>query len=218
MANVTFLFTVRDSAATPPGARKTGLTPTWVFLKKMTDGSNISPQPSFTEIAQGQYKFTYDAEFYGDASAQIDVGAGLTNPSDRYIDMWLHREHGRILNSLPPEEAGFEGGLPLANNFGQVTAVVDDYTLGNDPESRILATPSNKISTDASGRTRIDLAQTIPNSNTAQTVGDALNAARAQGFGKWILSGTSLTLYAADGTTVVRVFTLDSASAPTQRV
>jgi hypothetical protein len=48
-------------------------------------------------------------------------------------------------------------------------------------------------------------------------VGDALNAARAQGFGKWVLSGTTLTLYAPDGATAVRTFTLDSATAPTQR-
>jgi hypothetical protein len=63
----------------------------------------------------------------------------------------------------------------------------------------------------------LNLTQAIPTSNTAQTVGDALNAARAQGFGKWVLSGTTLTIYAPDGTTPVRTFTLDSASAPTQR-
>jgi hypothetical protein len=63
----------------------------------------------------------------------------------------------------------------------------------------------------------LNLSQAVPTSNTAQTIGDALNAARAQGFGKWVLSGTTLTLYASDGTTAVRTFTLDSASAPTQR-
>lgn len=63
-----------------------------------------------------------------------------------------------------------------------------------------------------------DMTQAVPTSNTAQTVGDALNAARAQGFGKWVLSGTTLTLYASDGTTVVRAFTLDSSTSPTQRV
>lgn len=71
----------------------------------------------------------------------------------------------------------------------------------------------------AAGLTAVPLAmaQAVPTSNSAQTVGDALNAARAQGFGKWALSGTSLTLYAADGTTVVRTFVLDSATAPTSR-
>lgn len=63
----------------------------------------------------------------------------------------------------------------------------------------------------------LDLTQAVPTSNTAQTVGDAFNAARAQGFGRWVLSGTTLTLYAGNGTTVVRTFTLDSATVPTSR-
>jgi hypothetical protein len=81
----------------------------------------------------------------------------------------------------------------------------------------ILATPANKLTTTAAGAVPIDLNQAVPAANTAQTVGDSLNAARAQGFGKWTLIGTTLTIYAADGTTVVRSFTLDSAAAPTQR-
>jgi hypothetical protein len=64
---------------------------------------------------------------------------------------------------------------------------------------------------------QLDLTQTIPTSNTSQTTGDALNAARAQGFGKWVISGTTLTLYAGDGSTVVRTFTLNSATTPTSR-
>lgn len=64
----------------------------------------------------------------------------------------------------------------------------------------------------------IDLTEAVPLSNTANTLGDCLNAARAQGFGKWTVVGTTLTLFAADGTTAVRTFTLDSSSAPTQRV
>jgi len=63
----------------------------------------------------------------------------------------------------------------------------------------------------------LDLTQAIPATNTAQTVGDALNGARAQAFGKWVLVGTALTLYAGNGTTVVRTFTLDNANAPTSR-
>jgi hypothetical protein len=63
----------------------------------------------------------------------------------------------------------------------------------------------------------LDLTQTIPTSNTSQTVGDALNAARAQGFGKWVVSGKTLNLYAPDGTTIIRSFTLNSATEPTSR-
>ncbi len=63
----------------------------------------------------------------------------------------------------------------------------------------------------------IDFAQPVPISNTAQSIGDCLNAARAQGFGKWALSGMTLTLYAADGVTAVHAFTLDNSVSPTIR-
>lgn len=63
----------------------------------------------------------------------------------------------------------------------------------------------------------LSMTQAVPTSNTAQTVGDSLNAARAQGFGKWVISGTTLTLYAGDNTTVVRTLTLNSPSSPTSR-
>lgn len=155
MSAITYVFTVRDTSGTNAGVRKTGLTPTFVFLKKLSDGSDVT-QPSITEIAQGQYKFSYDVETSGEASCQIDAGSGLSSPSDRYID------------------------LILANS-----AVKFD--------------------------------QAVPTSNTSQTVGDSLNAARAQGFGKWVKSGTSLVLYAPDGTTPVRTFTLDQDTFPTSR-
>ena len=70
---------------------------------------------------------------------------------------------------------------------------------------------------DLEATTYLDLTQAIPISNTAETIGDALNAARAQGFGKWVISGTTLTLYANDGTTSVKSFTLNSATNPTSR-
>lgn len=68
------------------------------------------------------------------------------------------------------------------------------------------------------GNVNLNLAQAVPTSNTAQTVGDALNAARAQGFGPWAISGNNLTIYAADGTTIVHQFNLSpSSTAPTSR-
>jgi hypothetical protein len=64
---------------------------------------------------------------------------------------------------------------------------------------------------------QLDMTQSVPTSNTAHTLGDALNAARAYGFGKWVISGTTLSLYASDNTTVIKTFTLDSGSYPTSR-
>ncbi len=67
-------------------------------------------------------------------------------------------------------------------------------------------------------KAQLDMTQPVPTSNTAQTVGDALNAARAQGFGKWTINGNTLSFYAPDGTTIIKSFTLDSAKFPSQRV
>ena len=63
----------------------------------------------------------------------------------------------------------------------------------------------------------IDLTQTVPYSNAVQTIGDALNAARSSGFGKWTLNDKTLTLYGGDNTTVVKTFTLNSSTYPTER-
>jgi hypothetical protein len=63
----------------------------------------------------------------------------------------------------------------------------------------------------------IDFTQTFPNSNTPQTVGDALNAARSSGFGKWVLNDKTLSLYGSDNTTIVKTFTLNSSTFPTER-
>lgn len=72
--------------------------------------------------------------------------------------------------------------------------------------------------TNVTALTTLDLTQAVPTSNTAQTLGDALNAARAQGFGKWTIVGTTLTLYANDGITAVRAFTLaPNANNPSSR-
>lgn len=52
---------------------------------------------------------------------------------------------------------------------------------------------------------------------TANSLRGAAKAAWAQGFGKWTIAGTTLTLYGTDGTTAVRTFTLDDANAPNSR-
>lgn len=99
---------------------------------------------------------------------------------------------------------------------GNINAAVQSYAAGQDPASLLLATPANKLFTSAAGLVQLDMTQTVPVTNTAQTMGDALNAARVQAFGKWVLVGTTLTLYNSDNT-VARTFSLDSATAPTQR-
>ena len=63
----------------------------------------------------------------------------------------------------------------------------------------------------------LDFTQAVPLSNNPGTIGDALNAARATGFGKWVISGNTMNLYGPDNVTVIKTFTLDSGSAPKSR-
>ena len=151
------VFSIRDNASYPPGERKTGLTPSWLFFKRLADGSDIAP-PAIREIGGGMYAFDYDPIVNHEAAGQIDVGDTLVNSSDRYVDV----------------------------------AVTSDIS-------------------------QVDLTQSVPLVNAAHSMGDALNAARAQGFGKWTYEGIVLTLYASDGVTPVRSFTLDDPDAPLSR-
>jgi len=75
------------------------------------------------------------------------------------------------------------------------------------------------LALNSTGAVSVSMTQAIPLSNTAQTIGDALNAARAQGFGKWLFDpiAKTLKLFGPDGATAVRTFTVDSATNPTSR-
>jgi hypothetical protein len=112
---------------------------------------------------------------------------------------------------------GAANGIALVgSNMGTVASVTG--AVGSIAGVTFPANFSSLVIASGTGVVNVNLAQAVPTSNTAQTVGDALNAARAQGFGKWVISGTTLTLYAGDNATVVRTFTLDSSTTPTQRV
>lgn len=73
--------------------------------------------------------------------------------------------------------------------------------------------------TDTINLVDLDLTQAIGNTQTQGTLGRALLASEVEGFGKWVISpdGLTLTVYREDGVTVERVFTLNSAVAPTSR-
>jgi hypothetical protein len=172
--------------------------------------------------------------------------AGVTlaavNPGVAAADVWNAARSSYVTaGSFGQGVSSVQGSVTgsLSGSVGSVTGsvTVGAYAGGQDPGTYVLQTGSNKLNTDTTGRVllqptqtgvtipsvttvaaaNLNLAQSVPTSNSAQTIGDALNAARAQGFGKWVLSGTTLSLYAADGSTIVRSFTLDSATAPTQR-
>jgi hypothetical protein len=71
----------------------------------------------------------------------------------------------------------------------------------------------------AASGVKLTLTQALDTTETGDTVGGALLAARAEGFGRWVMDTTTKTisLYAADGTTLVHTLTLDDVNNPTQR-
>ena len=86
-----------------------------------------------------------------------------------------------------------------ASSAGSAATIVGSGTHGNAALKTLI---------DAKPTAAQLLATAVATSNTAGTVGDCLNAARAQGFGKWVLNSSTkeLKLYGPDGTTVVATF------------
>jgi hypothetical protein len=115
--------------------------------------------------------------------------------------------------------AGTLTALGVAGFYNLALTAVDTNTVGDLAYgfTATAGTLAPQPPADQVGVVPQDLTQVVPTANGPNSVGDCLNAARAQGFGRWQIVGTTLSLYGPDGTTVVRTLTLDSATAPTQR-
>lgn len=99
MAAMWFVFEVRDSTLASGDNRKVGLTPSFVMLKKLSDLSGVTP-PAISELGDGLYVFSFDAETSGECVCQIDAGVSLTAGSDRYISRLLSRDSSRIQSGI----------------------------------------------------------------------------------------------------------------------
>ncbi len=69
------------------GVAATGLILSWVAIKKVSDGSAFTPQPAFTEIGNGWYKF--DINPTEKLVGSIDGSATLTVNSERYQPVYF---------------------------------------------------------------------------------------------------------------------------------
>lgn len=161
-------------------------------------GVSISPNVGFTYVPQ-QDSGGYMKLSVGTGTGQVALTAGAVT---------VGTNNDKTGYSLAASQSFSTSGA-----VGSVTGLTTTAIA-----SAILASPTHPVQTDSSGSVLVSLSQSIPmTGNAANSIADCLNAARAQGFGKWVLTGTTLTLYGADGSTIVRSFTLDSATSPTQR-
>ena len=108
-----YVFEVRNA-----GALQASLTPTFVHFKALPSGgppfTNITPQPTIHEIANGQYAFQYDPNLHGEASVVVDAGSSISSPEDRYF--------GDITMNMLLSEHGLDPVL-LENNQKLIRAV-----------------------------------------------------------------------------------------------
>lgn len=151
--------------------------------------------------------YTNDTPQSGDAFARIGAtGSGLTSlaPSATALST----------TTWTGARAGYLDNL---NVGGAVASHADAATIDADVLTRLAASSYTAAPSAASIAATLLTTAVPTTANTANTVADCLNAARAEGFGKWVKSGTTLTLYAPDGTTVVRQFSLDDATSPNSR-
>ncbi len=65
---------------------------------------------------------------------------------------------------------------------------------------------------------QVDMTQTYPNTNTAGTIGDAFNAARAGVFGRRSIRDKTIYYYSPNEIDIVKTMYLDSASAPKSKM
>lgn len=64
------------------GVPTTGLTVTWEYLKKRSDGTDEGSQPSFTEVGGGWYRFDYTVT---ETMLGVIDGSATLGDADRYV-------------------------------------------------------------------------------------------------------------------------------------
>lgn len=113
--------------------------------------------------------------------------------------------------------AGYLDELAAANLPADVAAVKADtgaILLDTGTDGVVVATASKTgYALSAAAITAI-LDTSIAGAVTANTVREALRAARAQGYSKFSISGDTLTIYESDGVTAAKTFTLAPAGGP----
>lgn len=134
-------------------------TPVATITKNGVDDGAVTI--TVTNIDTGRYKIsctipnTYTAGDVCVISAAATVnsvaGKGVVD-SFRLVAVNLADAVRAGLTALPNASAGGSGGVPVCDASSRAPAKVYAYDTGVDPASMVLATPANKLSTNASGQ------------------------------------------------------------------
>lgn len=132
----------------------------------------------------------------------VGVGAGKYD-----LDVTTKGVGGNITGNLSGSAGSLTGYVAPAN--GDITAI-------KAKTDNLPATPASQA--DVTGVSAALLAAALSQSPQPGSVGEALVAALANAKNKLAITGTTMTLYKADGTTPLYAWTLNSPTEPTSRV
>lgn len=186
----------------------------------------LSETPASSYFYVGSWPATLStAGFYWvDVFRQLGAGAAI---SDMLLGTLLGYWDGTTFKPWADDLANWLGTLPLALSSQQVQAVVPTSTVVASVSGAVGSVSGNvggsvgSVAGNVTGSVGsvatsvvIDQTQALNETATGATIAAALNAARAQGLGKWVISGDTLTIYASNNTTVVKTFTLTPSGGP----
>jgi len=204
--------------------RRTSLTHPAVWYSRDGGAKTVLSNPLPEHLADGVFKLALDQAGMVAAAGDccelvLHITADEMAPVTRVVEIVAQTEKDAF------DRLGAPAGASLAADVAAVEAVAD----------AIQAKTANLPTQPAAVGSRMDLVD-APNSVALGAIADAVldeevqsaeaagtnlraaaKAAWAQGFGRWVLSGTTLTLYGPDGSTPVRAFTLNDAESPTAR-
>lgn len=185
-----------------------GAAPTIVLSKN--GGATAAGTGTVAEIGSGLYSYTFqtvDTNTLGSLVAIMSGTGTVATP----------KEFNVIFNNPDAAASDTSGTTTLLTRLGTPAGV----SISADIQTRMatFTLPANFSSflITSGGLVRHDLTQPLDPTNVTDTVGGALIGARSQAFGKWVISGSTLTMYAADGTTVLRTFTISPSPSAASR-
>jgi hypothetical protein len=113
---IPFFVEARDWSGDRRGALVPGLSPTWVYFKRASDGATMKPAPPITDFGGGIYKFSLDVVAAGTCVGLIDLGATFgdhpSDPGDRYKLAVMYRANGLADSYFNTIFAGIGGNGP----------------------------------------------------------------------------------------------------------
>lgn len=175
------------------GVPSTGLTPT-IDIRNIATGALVITAGNMTEVGSGWYKYDFTTAVAGvDYVFVCDGGSGLTS-IERYVagstdDAVASTVAAAVWDELESSHVAAGSMGLLLGNLNDVDMAVSD--IPTKAENAAAVWDALETSHVAAG-----------------SMGLALSQIRQIETGKWAIVGNTMTLYADNGTTVIKAFTI----------